>query len=194
MARGAQPVVNKGYLYYFRMVLSDMREIDMEQTRRFRLKQQFASIGDDFRVFNERGELCCTIDGASDSFGRKLSLLDSSGERLALIEQRLFAKSPTYVIEPVEGQQVVVTQHRFSWRPRFSVTGVEPTLEIIGNFSQNRYEFRRSKAIIARVIKESDPLVDSYVVEIYGNEDWILVVSIGLVVDMVLHNRPGGRG
>ncbi len=155
---------------------------------RYRMKEKWLALGDDFDIFDEDGNKRFFVDGRALSIGNKLSF-QANGVELAFIRQRLLAWGPTYEILR-EGQvAATVKKHLFTlFRCRFSVDVPGPDdLEAQGNFTDHEYTFTLRGETVASVSKKWIAWTDSYSIDISPGQDDVLILACVVVIDMICH-------
>ena len=158
---------------------------------RYQMRQKFFALGDDFTVRDESGTDRFIIDGKVFSIGNKLAFLDTGGNELATVRQRLLAWGPTYEITGVDGLFAVVKKQLFSvFHCTFYIDVPGPDdLEATGDFLDHEYTFTRGGQVVATVSKAWFSLTDSYGVEIADGENDILILASTAVIDLCCHTE-----
>jgi uncharacterized protein YxjI len=158
---------------------------------RYMLKQEFWSLGNDFRIRDSDGRDVFQVDGKLLSWGDKLSFQDLQGRELLFIRQKLLSWGPTYYLER-EGKVVAeVRKHLFTlFRCKFTVDVPGPDdLEAQGSFLDHEYTIARHDRTVATVSKRWFSWTDTYGVEIADGEDDVLLLAAAVVVDLACHQR-----
>jgi uncharacterized protein YxjI len=87
------------------------------------------------------------------------------------------------------GRDAVVKKKIVSIRDKFHIEiDGEPDLEAKGNFVDHEYKIERDDHKIAEISKKWFRIRDTYGVEIYGNEDPALILSITVAIDAMAHD------
>ncbi len=157
---------------------------------RYQIKEQFWAWGDDFQIFDDRGEPVYQVDGQAFSWGDKLSFQDMQGRELAFINQKMLSWMPTYEIWR-GGRTFAEVKKEFSWfKQEFTLDVPGPNdYSIKGKFWLHDYDFLRGGREVAHVSKAIWAWTDSYGVEIVGGEDDVAILCACIVIDQVLHEE-----
>lgn len=156
---------------------------------KYRMKQDWIALGDDFTITDERGNVAAKVDGHVFSIGNKLTFQDASGREIGKISQQLLSLRPAYEITR-NGQVLAVVKKDFFnlFRCSFTVDVPGPDdLEALGNLLDHDYEFRRHGQTIARVSKAWFSFTDSYCIDVANDEDPFLIVASAVVIDLCCH-------
>lgn len=158
---------------------------------RYVLKQHFFAWANTFDVCDSNEEKRFTIEGQVFSLGHKLSFLDTAGQELAFIKQKLLAWGPTYEIYRHGELCAVIKKELFTLlNCRFSIDVPGPNdIEAQGDFLQHEYAFVRGDSTIATASKKWFAWTDTYGVDIQSGEDDVLILACAVVIDLVCHDR-----
>jgi uncharacterized protein YxjI len=162
---------------------------------RYVMKQKLFSFTDDYHITNEDGTNVYYVDGKLLSFGKNLSFQDMEQKELAHIQQKLLHWGPTYEITHDGELVAVVKKELFTFfHCVFHVD--EPghdSLTAEGNFSDHEYVFTRAGRPVASVSKQWFTFVDTYGVEVEGDEDPVLILACTVVIDEACHGDQNRR-
>lgn len=130
------------------------------------------------------------VDGKAISLGRRLEIKDLEGNRLATIQQKLIALTPTFEIHQGEGVSARISQKLLSLRDRLKidVPGNED-LEARGNIFQHEYGIFRGSRKVAHISKAWIALGDTYGIDIDDDQDQVLILACAVVIDEILDMR-----
>jgi uncharacterized protein YxjI len=157
---------------------------------KYRMKQDWVALGDDFTITDERGDVVAKVDGHVFSIGDKLTFLDASGREMGQISQQLLSLRPAYEVSR-GGQQLAVVKKDFFnlFRCSFTVDVPGPDdLEAKGKLLEHDYEFIRGDRTVARVSKSWFSFTDSYCIDVADGEDAFLIVASAVVIDLCCHS------
>jgi uncharacterized protein YxjI len=156
----------------------------------YQIKEQFWSWGDDFYIYDDRGNEKYFVDGAAFSWGDKLSFQDLNGNELAFISQKLLSWKPTYEIYIGENLFATVVKEWSWFSKQFTLDVPGPNdYTIEGSFWLHEYVFSRMGREVAVVSKEIWSWSDSYGVDIVDGEDDVSILCAAIVIDQVLHDE-----
>lgn len=157
---------------------------------KYRMKQDWISLGDDFTITDEQGHVVAKVDGKVFSIGDKLSFQDAHGREMGVISQRLISLRPTYEISRDGHVVAVVSKDFFTlFRCSFTVDVPGPNdLEAQGNLLDHDYSFSRHGQTVATVSKGWFSFRDSYCIDVAPGEDPFLIVASAVVIDLCCHN------
>jgi uncharacterized protein YxjI len=155
---------------------------------RFVLRDKMFGLGGDLTITDEAGRQVYFVDGKLISLGRRLEIKDpSSGEVLAVIQQRLIALLPTYEIHLPDRVNVTISKRLSLLTDRLKIDVPGPgDLDVHGDLFHHEYAIDRGGREVARVSKRWISLVDSYGVEIDEGEDYLLILASAVVIDELL--------
>jgi uncharacterized protein YxjI len=160
---------------------------------RYAMKQKLFAWGGDFTIKDQDDREVYLVDGKAFSFGNQLAFLDTRGNQLAFIKQKLFAWGPTYEIYKGDQLCAVVKKELFTFfRCSFTVDVPGPDdLVARGDFFDMEYEFDRGGRVVAGVSKRWFTWADSYGVDIAEGQDDVLILASTIVIDMACHQGKG---
>jgi len=154
---------------------------------RYLLKQKMFSLGQDFTIQDESGNVAFVVDGKAFSFGQKFSFQDAHGHELLFVRQRHFAWRPTYLIFREGKRLAVVTRKPFTFfRSIFFVNPVGGERIVVeGAMWEYEYTFKRKGTTIATVSRKWFTWADTYGVEIAGDEDHPFLLAVSVILDLL---------
>ena len=155
---------------------------------KYQVRQRLVSVGDDFDIRDEHGDKLYFVDGKGFTFGKDLAVKDMRKNRVARIRQKLFTFAPTYAIYIHDTPVAVIKKRLFSWRTRFLID-VDGTsnYETVGNMFLYDYKIYQDKRCVAQVSKKYFTFADSYGIHIEDDADQLLMLTMAIVIDIVLH-------
>ena len=158
---------------------------------RYQMKQKLFAWGDDFTIKDQNNQDAFFVDGKALSLGKQLSFQDMQGEELAFIKQKLLSWGPTYEIYRDGIVAAIVKKELFTFfNCKFSVDVPGPDdLSAEGDFTDHEYRFMRGESVVATVSKEWFTFADTYGVDVYDNEDAVLILASTVVIDMACHEH-----
>jgi uncharacterized protein YxjI len=158
---------------------------------RYVMKSKAFSLGGDFTITNEAGEMVYLVRGRLFSLGKNYSFQDLAGSELARIEQKLLSLGANYEIHCRGELAAVVKEHLFTvFRHVFSIDVPGPDdLEAQGDFFDAEYRFMRGQREVAEVSKRWFNWTDTYGVEIADDQDQVLILASALVIEIATMNR-----
>ena len=159
---------------------------------RYRMKQKFLSLGQDFTIEDEEGKGAFKVDGRAISIGAKYSFQDLEGEELAFISQKVLSWKKRYQIFR-QGEMVAEVIRGFSWlaflgagydRLTIDVPGPDD-YSVQGSFFRCEYRFTRGGQQVAEVSRNFFSFSDSYGIDISEGEDEVLILASAVVIDHI---------
>ena len=155
------------------------------------MKEKVFSWNERFTIKDENGWDKYFVEGEFLSLGKKLHLMNISGEEVAFIQQRLLTLMPRFSVS-VAGREIAEIRKEFTFFfQRYIIDGLG--WEVDGSVLEHRYEIRKNGRLIVRIDKEWFTWGDSYVLEIADPADEILALAVVLTIDCVAEagNRNG---
>ena len=147
------------------------------------MKEKLFSFHDRFTIKDENGWDKYYVEGEFLSLGKRLHLLNSFGEEVALIRQELFTLMPRYTVS-VAGREIARIRKEFTlFFQRYVIDGLG--WEVEGSVWEHEYEIRKNGRLIVRITKEWFTWGDSYVLDIVDPADEILALAVVLTIDCV---------
>ncbi|MEN8154972.1 MAG: LURP-one-related family protein [Acidobacteriota bacterium] len=158
------------------------------------MDQKVWTLGDQFVIRDGRGEPVFYIKGKFFTIGEKLKFYDMAGNELLYIKQRLFSLKRQYRIYRGSRQIAKINKKLFSFKDKFvvDIPGSE-NYYVRGDFTKHRYSFFRDGRKVAAVSKKWMSISDNYRIEVFRDEDDILILAATVVIDMVSHNEKHRR-
>lgn len=157
---------------------------------RYILKQKMVSIGDDFNIMDQNGNMVFFVDGYGFSFAKKFSFQNNSGKELVKITQVLGSFSPKYKIKKGRKLIAVVRKKLFTMRDCFLVDVPGPNdYHVTGKFTEHEYVFKKNGVVVAEVSRKLFKTTDTYSIDISGNPDPVLILASAVIIDTICHNN-----
>lgn len=155
-----------------------------EVHRRFQMREDLLSIGDDYWIEDDQGNKAFHVDGKKVHVRDTWILDDAAGHEVAKIQERKLSVRDKMSIELADGRHATVKKALIGFRDRFNVEiDGEEDLKVHGDILDHDYEIERDGDRIANVSKKWFRMRDTYGVEVIGNESVPLVLSITVSVD-----------
>ena len=153
------------------------------KARRFQMRQQMMSIGDDYWIEDESGDRAFRVDGKAMHLRDTFILKDASGHEVAKIQERKLTLRDKMVIERPTGN-ATVQKKLIGIRDHFKIEVDDGhDLEAHGKVLDHEYKIERDGDIVARVSKKWFRVRESYGIEIEAGEDVSLILAIAVCLD-----------
>ena len=155
---------------------------------KYQVLQRLVSVGDDFDIRDERGDKLYFVDCKGFTFGKDLAIKDMRRNMVARIRQKFMTFSPSYKIYIHDRLAAVISKRLLSFRTRLhiDVDGAD-NFETVGNMFLYDYKIYQDKRCVAQVSKKLFTFADSYGIHIEDDADQLLMLSMAIVIDIVLH-------
>jgi uncharacterized protein YxjI len=157
---------------------------DIDNGRRFVMREKLLSIGDDSWIENADGDRVYKVDGKAMRIRDTFVLEDTSGNEVAKIQERKLNIRDTMKIERDDEELATVHKALIGIRDRFDIDlagGGE--LKAKGNFLEHQYEIKRDGDVIAEVSKKWVRVRETYGVEIAPAIDAALILAVTVAID-----------
>jgi uncharacterized protein YxjI len=167
----------------------------LPQTRgMYVIRARFFSIGDDFDITDDDGQVVYHVDGKVFTLRNRLVIEDPDGREVAAVERHLVALRPTYAVTIGGEKAADVRKHFFTpFRDRFTVDIPGPgDLEVTGDLLDHEFTVERDGEQVAAVSKRWFSLRDTYGIQVAEGEDHLLVLASVLAVDLALARERAG--
>ncbi len=161
-----------------------LRHRDGDQpVRRFEMREQLIAIGDDSWIHDESGQKAFHVDGKVARIRDTWLLKDAAGNEVAEIKERkLTVRDKMHMV--VRGHDATVTKRIVGIRDHFKIeVDGQPDLSAHGNVVDHEYEIEQDGDKVAEVSKRWFRVRESYGVEVFGETDPALVLSIAVAID-----------
>lgn len=153
------------------------------ENRRFQMREQMMSVGDDYWIEDEEGKRAFRVDGKAMRLRDTFVLEDSSGREVAKIQEKRFTLRDKMIIERSAGD-ATVQKKLLGIRDHFKIeveNGAD--LEAHGKVLDHEYKVERHGEPVAWVSKKWFRVRESYGIEIIPGEDVALMLAIAVCVD-----------
>jgi uncharacterized protein YxjI len=156
---------------------------DAPRARRFQMREDLISIGDDYWIEDEAGHRAFHVDGKVARLRDTWILKDIAGNEVAHIREKKLTVRDTIKIE-VGGREATVKKALVGIRDRFHVeVQLGDDLKVKGNVVDHEYKIERNGDKIAEVSKKWFRVRETYGVEIEDEADAALVLAVTVAVD-----------
>ena len=164
---------------------------------RYTMRQRLVSIGDDFDITDEHGNLAYKVDGKVLRLRDTFVIEDLDGREVATIREKKLALRESMNVLRAGATIATVRKARFApFRDRFSVDVVGGRDMVAqGDILRHEYEIRRGGGeAVARISKHRFAMRDTYGIEIAPGEDEGLGLAVAVAIDEMAHDdAAGGR-
>ena len=151
------------------------------------IKQKVFSIGSKFNIYDENGEIKYVAVGEIFTFGRKLHIMDVSGNEVIYIEQKLLTFKPRYEIYIAGNAPVEIVKEFTLFKHEYSIP--DWNVKINGDFLAHEYTVTMNGYEIAAMSKEWLTWGDTYTINIPDPGNELLALASILVVDCCMESN-----
>ena len=157
---------------------------------RYTMRQRLVSIGEDFDITDEYGNLVYRVDGKVMRLRETFVIEDSRGREVATIREKKLALRESMNVSRGGATIATIRKARFApLRDRFSIDVVGGQDMIAqGDILHHEYEIHRGDDAVARISKQRFALSDTYGIEIAPGEDEGLVLAVAVAIDEMAHD------
>jgi uncharacterized protein YxjI len=167
------------------MGLFGRKDDDGEEPRRFQMRQQLMSVGDDYWIEDESGHRAYRVDGKAMHVRDTFILEDASGREIAKIQERKMTLRGKMEIER-EGGNATVHKALVGIRDRFKIdVDNGPGLTAHGDLVDHEYEIERDGDRVAKISKKWFRARETYGVEVEPGMDVGLALAITVAIDAI---------
>jgi uncharacterized protein YxjI len=160
---------------------------------RYKMRQKMFSIGEDFTIEDEAGNVVYDVDGKVMRLRETFELKERDGRVVATVRGKLASIRPKMDI--IRGDEVVASVSK----ALFSVIGSKFHIELSGgdeiamkgDIFDHEYTLRRGDAVVATVSKRWFALTDTYGIDVADGEDQPLYLAIAVALDEMAHDKDG---
>ena len=150
---------------------------------KFYAKEKLFSIRDRFRFFDEDDSDLYFVESKILSLGKKLTVLDPSGNTIANINEKFLTFLPKFDILVNDTYVASVKKHLSFLKPRYSLEG--PGWSIDGDFLEHNYTISYMDTVIATIMKKWMTWGDSYEIEVTDPKDALFAACVVVCIDCV---------
>jgi uncharacterized protein YxjI len=157
-------------------------------SKRYRMAQRLASIGDDFFVQDDQGNRVFRIDGKAVRVRNTLVFEDMNGRELCKIQQRMLRVKDTMEIEGPNGESLAHVKKALitPLRDRYEVRIANgPKLDVQGNILDHEFHINDGRTTIAEISKRWFRVRDSYGIEIAPGQNDVLILAAAVCIDQM---------
>ncbi len=157
---------------------------------RYTMRQRLVSIGEDFDITDEQGNLAYRVDGKVMRLRETFVIEDPRGREVATIREKKLALRESMNVLRGGTTIATVRKARFApFRHRFSIEVVGgQDMVAKGDILHHEYEIRRGGDAVARVSKRRFAMSDTYGIEIALGEDEGLILAVAVAIDEMAHD------
>jgi len=160
-----------------------LRRDDGPAVRRYQMREQLMTIGDDYWIEDESGRRAYKVDGKAARIRDTFVLRDASGQEAAKIQERKLRVRDTMKIER-RGGDATVHKALVGIRDRFQIdVDGGPDMSAHGNLVDHEYEIERDGNTVATVSKKWFQVRETYGVEIVPSQDDALILAVVVCID-----------
>ena len=159
------------------------RRDDGPELRRYQMREQLLTIGDDYWIEDESGARAFKVDGKAVRVRDTFVLRDASGQEAAKIQERKARVRDSMKIER-PGGDAIVHKAVVGIRDRFKVdVDGGSDMSAHGNLVDHEYEIERDGDTVATVSKKWFRVRETYGVEIQPSQDDALILAVVVCID-----------
>ena len=157
----------------------------------YTIKSRLVSVGRDYDVRDEAGQIVYTIDGKV-RFGRTFNVLDRDGNIKYAVKEKLMALDQTFLIDAPAGEITVKRTTTGSVYPmKFDIiAGEQTTMQGHGDFFRDGVDVSRGSDRVCNVNRQQNTAVfEIFPVTIKDGEDVPLMLAISMIIVEGDHSR-----
>lgn len=144
-------------------------------------KQRLFSWLDSYDIYDEQGNVVFTVKGEL-SFGHCLHILDSTGQYVGTVKEKILTFMPKFELYEGEQYQGCIQKEITFFRPRYRIDF--NGWDVSGNIMEWDYEIQDQNGLtVAIVSKDVFRFTDTYVLDIGLPQDTLYVVMLVLAID-----------
>lgn len=159
-----------------------------DDTKKFMMRERLVSVGDDYWIEDENGDRQFKVNGKFARIRDTWKLEDLNGATVATIRERKLSVRDAITID-VGGREAKVKKALVGIRDRFHVeVDNGHDLKVHGNIVDHEYEIEQDGEKVAEISKKWFRLRDTYGVEVFDEQQAVLVLAITVAVDALAHD------
>ena len=147
-------------------------------------KQKAFSLRQRSEIFDEQGNVLFTALGELLSIGRKMHICDSSGTKVAFVQQRVLRLLPRFSVYIGEQHIADIVKEFTFFKPKYRIEGLDWSIQ--GDLFSHDYVIQSGGENIAAIHKRWMSWGDSYEIEIIRDSDAVMALAVIIAIDCVL--------
>ena len=159
-----------------------LRHRDRGANRRFQMREDLLAIGDDYWIEDDAGDHVYKVDGKTARLRDTWKLEDADGKEVAVIREKMLAVRDAIKIE-VGDQEAVVRKQLIGIGEKYNVEMDGKNLKVKGDIIGHEYTIERDGDAVAEISRKHFHMRDTYGIEVLGNVDPALVISVAVAVE-----------
>jgi len=163
---------------------------------RYKMRQKMISLGEDFTIEDEHGNVAFRVDGKVMRIRETFVLEDAKGNEVATIRERKLSLHDSMNVLRDGDVVATITKSWFApFRDKFEIDVKHgKTLIGRGNVTDHEYEISRDGDVVARISKKWFTFTDTYGIDVAAGEDDALILAAAVAIDELAHDPDEGRG
>jgi uncharacterized protein YxjI len=151
--------------------------------RCFMMREKLMGLGNDFWIDDDSGDHVYKVDGKTARLRDTWKLEDANGKEVAVIREKMLAVRDAIKIE-VGDQEAVVRKQLIGIGEKYNVDIEDgKDLKVKGDIIGHEYTIERDGDTIAEISQKRFHLRDTYGIEVRGDVDPALVISVAVAVE-----------
>jgi uncharacterized protein YxjI len=151
--------------------------------RKFVMKHELMTVGDDYWIEDDSGRKAYRVDGKAMRVRQTFVLEDASGREVATIRERKLTIRDKMRIER-DGNTLATVRRGAGWGDRFVIeVDGGGDLKAHGNLEKREFEIERDGKRVASTSKKWFSIRDSYGVAVEGGEDEALILAAIVAIE-----------
>ncbi len=155
------------------------------------LQQKIFSFTTQFSIKDETGNDKYFVKGELISLGKKLHLLNSGNQEIALIQQQFISFLPKFKVLINNSEVAEIVKEFTVFKPKYRVNGLNWTID--GDFFGHDYQILSDGKALVSIHKKWMSWGDSYEVDIVPGTDEVMALAVVLAIDCVLEAEESSR-
>jgi len=155
---------------------------DGKNKRRFKMREDLMSFGDDFWIEDEDGHKAYHVNGKALRLRDTWVLEDANGAELASMKKHSLGRDK--IVIEIGDRSATVKKALVGIRDRFHVeVELDEDLKVHGHIADHEYEIERDGDKIAEISRKWFRVRDTYGVEIEDDRYTVLILAVTVAVD-----------
>jgi uncharacterized protein YxjI len=151
--------------------------------RCFMMREKLIGLGNDYWIEDDAGENVYKVDGKTARLRDTWKLEDADGKEVAVIREKMLAVRDAIKIE-VGDQEAVVRKQLIGIGEKYNVDIEDgKDLKVKGDIIGHEYTIERDGDTIAEISQKHFRMRDTYGIEVLGDVDPALVISVAVAVE-----------
>ncbi|TWT12405.1 LURP-one-related/scramblase family protein [Streptococcus sp. sy004] len=149
----------------------------------FYIKEKMWSLGCDFKVEDETGQLAYRVKGSVFQWFKTFTFTNHKGRNVAKLKQGLSLILPKFNLTFADGRQVMIKKNWSWFGARYQIVGLDLSVE--GDIWDKNYSLYKNGQLVAQIKQEWFKMTSTYQIKVHDESYSDEVVALAIVIDYI---------